>query len=263
MAAPNQLSFLPDDYLERKQRHRTNAICATLFVIVVGSVFAAWYFSKRSLSELEQQYTGIELQYTEAAKRIQQVREMQAKQRTMAHQAELTASLLERVPRSHLLAEITNAIPTGLSLLEFDLVSRVRPPAQPATPPAGGAGAVTARDVARAGQQPAARPAEPRQYNVQMKITGVAGTDVQVASFISKLGMSKLFRDVNLVVSEEHTIESRKVRRFTIEMTLDPAARVMAASDPVTPGSDELDLRLAAAVERAMEAARTDNGGVR
>lgn len=262
MAAPNQLSFLPDDYLERKQRHRTNAICATLFVIVVGSVFAAWYFSKRSLSELEQQYTGIELQYTEAAKRIQQVREMQAKQRTMANQAELTASLLERVPRSHLLAEITNAIPTGLSLLEFDLVSRVRPPAPAATPPAGGAGGVTARDAARAGQQPAPR-AEPRQFNVQMKITGVAGTDVQVASFISKLSLSKLFRDVNLVVSEEHTIESRKVRRFTIEMTLDPDARVMAAGTPAAPGSDELDLRLAAAVERAVELARTDNGGVR
>ena len=31
-AAPNELSFLPDDYLERKARRRTNAICAVLFL---------------------------------------------------------------------------------------------------------------------------------------------------------------------------------------------------------------------------------------
>ena len=34
MGAPNELSFLPDDYLERKARRRANAICAVLFFIV-------------------------------------------------------------------------------------------------------------------------------------------------------------------------------------------------------------------------------------
>ncbi|MFN4242922.1 MAG: PilN domain-containing protein [Tepidisphaerales bacterium] len=262
MAAPNQLSFLPDDYLERKQRRRTNAICATLFVVVVGSVFAAWYFSRRSLSELEQRYTHIDLQYTEAAKRIDLVREMQAKQRTMAMQAELTASLLERVPRSHLLAEITNAIPAGLSLLEFDLVSRLRPPPPPAA--ADPNRPVSPQDVARA-QQAAQRQPQPRQYDVSMRITGVAGTDVQVATFISRLNGSRFFKDVNLVVSEEHTIESRRLRRFTLEMTLHPDARVAGLEER---GGD--DRRLAMALQEAIEAARTaghragpTTGGVR
>ena len=34
MGAPNELSFLPDDYLERKARRRTNAICAVLFFFI-------------------------------------------------------------------------------------------------------------------------------------------------------------------------------------------------------------------------------------
>ena len=40
MAAPNELSFLPDDYLERKARRRANALCAGLSVIVMGAI--AW-----------------------------------------------------------------------------------------------------------------------------------------------------------------------------------------------------------------------------
>jgi len=116
MGAPNELSFLPDDYLERKQRRRTNAICAVLFCVVIGAIGGAFTVTERSMREIEKQYTDVEQQYTDAARRIEQVQQMQDKQRTMAHQAELTASLLEKVPRSFLLAEITNGLPPGISV---------------------------------------------------------------------------------------------------------------------------------------------------
>jgi Tfp pilus assembly protein PilN len=225
MTSPNQLSFLPDDYLERKQRRRTNVICASLFVVVVGSVFAAWMMTRQMLSELETSFTATESQYAEAAKRIDLVRQMQDKQRTMAGQAELTASLLERVPRSHLLAEITNAMPAGLSLLEFDMTSKVRQPPPPPPPPPGSP-APSAFDAAKTAQA-TNKVNAPRQYDVTIKLTGVAANDVQVAGFITKLGQSKLVRDVNLVISEEHALEGQKVRKFAIEMSLDPTARVL------------------------------------
>ena len=41
MSAPNQVSFLPDDYLARKAQQRTNIICAMLFLIVITLPFAA------------------------------------------------------------------------------------------------------------------------------------------------------------------------------------------------------------------------------
>lgn len=225
--SPNQLSFLPDDYLERKQRRRTNVICAALFVCVVGSVGAAYMTTRKMLSELEQQYTATDSQFTEAAKRIEQVKQMQEKQRTMAGQAELTAGLLERVPRSHLLAEITNAMPAGVSLLEMDMASKVRPPSRPVVPPPGSTGAVVQAAPAPGSPPPPPPKPEARQYDVFMKLTGVATTDVQVAGFITKLGQSKLFKDVNLVISEEHAIGESKVRKFSIELSLDPGARVL------------------------------------
>src|SRR2546421_1172193 len=125
MVAPNELSFLPDDYLERKARRRTNAICAILFCVVITAIAGAFTVTEKSMREIEMQYATVEQQYTDAAKRIEQVQQMQEKQRTMAHQAELTASLLEKVPRSFLLAEITNGMPEGVSLLDFNLDAHV------------------------------------------------------------------------------------------------------------------------------------------
>ena len=227
MGAPNELSFLPDDYLERKARRRTNAICAVLFCVVIGAIGAAFTVSEKSMAEIDKQYAEVQQQYTDAAKRIEQVQQMQEKQRTMAHQAELTASLLEKVPRSFILAELTNGMPGGVSLLDFQLEARV------VTNPVA---AKTAFEIRReevagtAGAPPIS--AQPRVYDVTMRATGVALTDVQVAQFISKLNGSKLLKDVNLLFTDEFTDNkdgsNEKRRKFQIELTLDPNAAVDA-----------------------------------
>src|SRR5688500_4211509 len=126
MASPNQLSFLPDDYMEKKLRRRTNAILGTLFLVVVSSIGGTFVWKERATQRLQKQRASLQMEMAEAAKPIEQFKQMQDKQRQLAQQAELTASLLERVPRSYLLAEITNGIPSGVSLLDFDMNSRIR-----------------------------------------------------------------------------------------------------------------------------------------
>lgn len=220
MSATKQVSFLPDDFLARKQRRRTNAICASLFLVVVGAVVAVLWLNKRTLNDLEKQYVEIDQQYQEGAKRIEQVKKMQERQHIMDAQTELSASLLERVPRSRLLAELTNARPQGVSLLELDLNSTQRVVAPPPNSPN------AAFDAAKAAAEAKKQAMKPKQYDVALKIQGVAASDVQVAAFISKLGHSKLLKDVNLLVSEEHTVQFVKMRKFTIEAKLHPDARV-------------------------------------
>jgi Tfp pilus assembly protein PilN len=237
MGAPNELSFLPDDYLERKQRRRTNAICAVLFCVVIGAIGGAFTVTERSMREIEKQYTDVEQQYTDAARRIEQVQQMQDKQRTMAHQAELTASLLEKAPRSFILAEITNGIPQGVSLLDFSMAS-ILSTKNPASAPK------TAFEVRRAEIEAAqngtasainALATQAKVYDVTMKITGVAPNDGQVAQFIAKLDRSTMFEDVNLVFTDEYKESDRdtKLRKFQIEMTLNPAAKIEPGTTPV------------------------------
>src|SRR3954471_13136989 len=135
MGSPNQLSFLPDDYLERKAARRTNAICAVLFLLVIGGVGSAFTISENATKLIDKQYNKIEEQYVSEAKRIEQVRQMHEKQQRMARQAELTASLLEKVRRSDILAEVTNCMSPGVSLLEFTLESKPRQKAGSAAAP--------------------------------------------------------------------------------------------------------------------------------
>jgi len=219
MTSPNQLSFLPDDYLERKAQRRTNVICAGLFIIVMIAIGSAFSITERSMRQIELQHTAVEQEYTEAAKRIEAVQRMQEKQRTMAHQAELTASLLEKVPRSFLMADITNSMPSGVSLLDFtmDTKAEMIPVKVPEK-----------RNTISA-ESPSTPPPAPQMqkiFSVTMKMTGVAGTDVQVAQFITKLNRSELLKDVNLVISDEFKVGNEVLRKFQIEMMLNPNAQV-------------------------------------
>jgi len=220
MASPNQLSFLPDDYMEKKLRRRTNAILGGLFLVVVTAIGGTLTWKERTTRELERQKAELDSQMTNAARPIEQFKQMQEKQRELARQAEITASLLERVPRSYLLAEITNGIPSGVSLLDFNMDSHIRTGAAPAAPKT----AFEQRKAEVESASPSAPPA--RVYDVHMKITGIANTDVQVAQFITKLNHSSLLRDVNLVISDEFKQGNDVMRKFQIEMTLNPDAQV-------------------------------------
>jgi Tfp pilus assembly protein PilN len=234
MAAPNELSFLPDDYLDRKQRRRTNAICAVLFCIVISSIGGAFTVTERSMREIEKQAADVDVQYTGAAKRIEQYQQMEEKQRTMQHQAELTASLLEKVPRTKVLAKITNGIPQGVSLLDFAMSSTLS-----STPVKAPQTAFDARkaEIDAARGMVNALASQPRVYDVNMRLTGVAPNDGQVSKFITKLNTTPMFKDVNLVFTDEFVAgdKDNKLRKFAIEMSLNTNAPL---DDPADAAAD-------------------------
>lgn len=227
MSSPNQLSFLPDDYLERKRQRRTNIICAVLFLIVLVTIGITFTITERNARELDERDAQTLARYAEAARTIEQARQIELKQKRMAHQAELAASLLEKIPRGNILAELTNRLPAGVSLLDLDLTSRVRKQAEPTYN--------TKFEKKSAEKKKAKAPTpviQPKRYDVSMKITGISHADSQVAQYINQLGSSPLFRDVNLILVEEYRMKEEKLRRFQIELTLNPDAR------PAPVGSD-------------------------
>jgi hypothetical protein len=186
------------------------------------------------MRRVESEHASVEKQYTEAAKRISQVQQMQEKQRTMAIQAELTASLLEKVPRSFLLAEVTNSMPSGVSLLDMILESKKRqPPRETQTKSAFEAKKVERKKPGAAAANASKSPQpEAKVFDVSVKLTGVAYTDVQVAQFISKLNTSRMLKDVNLVISDEYRKGDEQLRKFQIEMMINPDVEVTQLEKP-------------------------------
>jgi Tfp pilus assembly protein PilN len=216
MSTANAMSFLPENYLAEKAARRTNLICASLFFVVVIAILAAYALSNRSLRSIEKQHDVVQQQYAEAAQRIDQVKQLQTKQQLMSQQAALASSLLEKVPRSNLLAEITNSLPDGVSLVDMKLVSKERT-INPPAPPAG----------ANTNGVPPKPPAPTKVTDVSIDVSGVAGDDGQVAQFIRNLTGSKLLKDVNLVVVDESKIGSDTVRRFQLNMMINPDANLL------------------------------------
>jgi Tfp pilus assembly protein PilN len=192
---------------------------------------------EKQLRVVERQHSEVTKQYAEAAKSIEQVKAMQDKQRKMGQQAELAASLLERVPRSFLLAEMTNAMPAGVSLMDVRLESKIR------SASAGGGGKTQfelkkAAMDANSGKKGAPPAPQAKQYDVTMKVFGVADNDVQVAQFMAKLNTSQLLKDVNLVISDEFVVNETKMRKFEIEMVINPNAEVQPGGVNSRPGSN-------------------------
>jgi Tfp pilus assembly protein PilN len=241
MTSPNQLSFLPEDYMERKARRRSNIICAGLFVVVMAAIGSAFTLSDRGLRDLSKRRAGVESEYKLAARRISEVQSMKEKQQHMARQADLTDSLLERVPRSYLLAEITNSMPNGISLLDLSLETKIKVVAvAPKTQ--------FAKKKLKAKEEADDAPPPLKQVDVTLKVTGIADNDVEVAQFISKLNSSSLLKDVNLVISDEYRPTQvpgdkagDKMRRFQIEMTLRPDAEVQPSAQQTRTAAVELN----------------------
>jgi Tfp pilus assembly protein PilN len=223
MSVPNELSFLPDDYLERKSQRRTNAICAILFLVVMVAIGTAFTFTEQAGRRVEAEHATVAKQYADAVKSIQLVQQLTDKQGVMERQAELAASLLEKVPRSRILAEITKALPPGCSLLEFGMDSKPRAAENPA---ASAKNAFTQRTAPADAKKSAPTLQQPKVYDVTLKITGVSGTDMQVAQFIRGLNQTRIFKDVNLLVTEEYKDSDPPMRKFSLEASLDPNAEV-------------------------------------
>ena len=220
--SPSELSFLPEDYLERKARRRANLLCGALSVIVMGTVGAAFAMSERSMRGLDARLVEVDQQYSDATVKIAMVQKLHAAQKQIVQHAELAETLVEKVPRSNILAELTNGLPTGTSLLEFSLesVQRSAPPPQGSGQGAGQAAGTEAKKL----QAPA--------VDVKIRLTGIADNDVQVAQFITRLNRSALFKDVNLLISDSFQQEKQTLRRFQIEMVLNPEAEVRDTPAP-------------------------------
>lgn len=206
-------SFLPEDYVERRMQRRTNVICLALFVVVIGGVLAAFAVADREHARERKRDRELREKFAEAARRLDQLEQLEARKQEMIRKARVTGTLIERVPRSIVLAELINNMPDTLSLLELQLETKI---VQERSAPRTALEKVKADAKAKA----AATEVVERRQDVSLRLVGVAPTDVQVAQFMTALGQAELFRDVNLSFSEEASIDKERMRKFRVDMKL-------------------------------------------
>ncbi len=226
----NVINFLPGDYLERRSRRHANTLCLLIgggSLLLIGAIVGVTLL--RAAASLQKRlYT--EHKYEQASKEIDRLRHLEDRKAGLLKKIELSSDLLERVPRSHLLARLANSLPEQtaiqtLSLAVKDVKVQLPAPENPGKKKSGPRSAREARRRTRTVKE------------LQFVLSGFAETDSQVADYIAGLSADPLFDEVNLVFSEQFPYaEDTELRRFEIVFVLSDEAPKLLET-PVDVGS--------------------------
>lgn len=226
-------SFLPEDYLQRKEEARANFVNLLLFLVVLFGVVGAFFVTNRQWNNVRTQQAEINGLYAAEAEKIQQLQQLEAQKAEMLEKAEVTTALIERVPRSILLAEVINRMPEKLTLTELNMVGkRIRedPPKKPGAKPKslaastkGGAAKKPAAGKAGPKEEEVAR-ARPPRMEFTVSLIGLSASDEDVADFHASLKECPLLDRVDLVSSVASKIDDVVMRKFRIEAMIKPGA---------------------------------------
>ena len=114
--APVSSSFLPEDYVARKTESRVNILILALFALVLGGVVAAFVVTNRHWHGIRARQLIVNDQWSQEGKKMDQLKALQGQRAQMMEKAEITAALIERVPRWAVLGEIALRMPVDMRL---------------------------------------------------------------------------------------------------------------------------------------------------
>ncbi len=208
------INFVPDDYVKSSESRRTNWMYLLLFAVVMtglGGSFVTIKIRQRAITAKEEYLSTKAAQAQEA---IEQFEALQTRRKVMLKTALTIAELLEPVPRSVLLATLTNNLPAGVSLMRLNVIQK--------EPKRTNRVASTNKYKEAQAKKTAAQAKEsPEKFlETYMDIEGVAPSDRQVAAYIKQLSSSTLLDNVALVETKEHKIEDTTFRLFKLTAML-------------------------------------------
>ena len=210
----SNIDFVPDDYVQQRESGRANFIYIVLFAALMGAIGATFSIIKVRQKLVAKELAVVSEQMLAARSQIEQLEEFKTKSKSIMKTAVMTAELLEPVPRSIIIACLTNNLPSGVSLLEFKLEQKdIKPARRPSASQYKAASASAAASANAAIEKP--KPPE-----TLITISGIAPSNIEVAGYISRLGSSVLMNNVALVESKEHTVDDVKFQEFKLQMRL-------------------------------------------
>ena len=210
----SKVNFVPEDYIQSSESRRTNVMYMLLFTVlmlVLGSVFMTIKIRQRASDVVEKR---VDTQLSQKKEAIARIEQLQVKRKQILKTALTTADLLESVPRSVLLASLTNNLPKGVSFLRLELVQKE----SKLKAAAAASNYKNAKDKKVKSEQP--KVSKEKLLDTYIDIEGVAPSDLQVAFYIENLNNSYLLDNVVLVESREHKIKDSTFRQFKLKAML-------------------------------------------
>lgn len=211
------INFVPDDYIQSNEVRRANLMCLVLFSVVMAALGGSFMTIKIRQRACGAEESLVNAKMVRMEESIKMFEDLQTKRKEMMRTALTTAELLEPVPRSVLLASMTNTLPPGVSLLKLDLMQK-----EERARTSRDSGPKTKYQAAqgKGAPEPESKTSPEKTLSIRMEIEGIAPSDLQVAAYIERLGSSALLDDVALVESKEKKVEDVAFRQFKLTAML-------------------------------------------
>lgn len=220
-------SFLPEDYLQKKAERRAIAISLMLFLVVAFGIVGAFFVTYHRWMKVRDNQEAVNRAFATEAKKIEQLKVLESQRDELKEKADITLALVERVPRSILMAELINRMPKQLTLTEFSLKSKrvmeaPRGPAKTSTI----AGPQTLAQI-KANQNGVGGPAPadapkplPPRFDFRLELVGLSATDEDVADYYQSLVSCPLLDRVDMIYSSDIVVDQVSMRKFRIEANI-------------------------------------------
>ena len=201
----SRVDFVPEEYIQQRESGKANFMYLLLFGAMMCGIGVTFSIIKVRQKAVAAELATVNAKMAQAGEQIAQLEQLKTKGKNVMKTMVMTSGLIEKIPRSIILACLTNNMPTGVSLLELKLEEKEITPKVP-KPAAKTAGAAAA-----------AAAAPPKKIILTMvNISGIAPSDIGVANYIARLSESILLDRVSLVESKERKIDDMKFRQFKL-----------------------------------------------
>lgn len=207
------INFVPDDYVQSNESRRANLMCLVLFCVVMAALAGSFMTIKMRQRACSAEEALVNAKMANMQDSIKRFEELQMKRKEMMRTALTTAELIEPIPRSVVLASLTNNLPAGVSLTKLILVQKEPSKTGSNRTPGN-------RYQAARGAESGARVSVEKSLVTHMEIEGMAPSDLQVSAYMERLSNSILVNDVALIESAEQKVRETAFRHFRLTATL-------------------------------------------
>ena len=202
--ARENIDFLPERIKTARARRRRVVRETYLLVICFAGLALLGYVRHGRVARAQAEETALDHRQANIDRQLAFRTELQNQQKALAVMRTITTDLGSRTNVLDVLAELEAVLPRSISLTELSLETiEVRIPVNTthdASTPKLAVGTPTKTEIT--------------EKRIQLKLTGLSPTDIEVANLIGQLSGSPLFEDVNMGYARTEEFEGRVGRKF-------------------------------------------------
>jgi Tfp pilus assembly protein PilN len=197
-----ELEFLPAWYPQVRRGRRIVMLLAWMTILLLGA-FGSWAtVTQRAVRSDQARLANLDRELSRSRGEVKELEELMRLNKKLSEQAQVLSKVGSHAEAARLLATLDEVMPKSTSLLELSLLTEEQQPATLA-----GVRAAQERDRS-----------VDRRLNV--RVTGVAPTDVEVADFLTKLTAKAFFEDVRMTGSKPRIEDGHIMREFEVNFTM-------------------------------------------